>query len=82
MNKPMPDIRQPDDDPRPLDENGQQIWSDETDAAMTCLHVDPAFWAKIEEGLADIAAGQMYTHEEVFQRLAERKRLWRAERGL
>ena len=31
---------------------------------------------------ADIAAGRVYTTDEVWEQLAETKRRWRAERGL
>ncbi len=81
MNKPVPDLR-PDDDLGPLDEQGQQIWSPEEEAAIARLQADPQYQADIEEGLADIAAGRTFSHEEVFERLAEHKRRWRAERGL
>jgi predicted transcriptional regulator len=84
MNKLSPGIQPADDadDLGPLDEHGQQIWSLEEAAAIARLEADPAEAVALEEGLADIAAGRTYSHEEVFERLAEHKRLWRAERGL
>ncbi|PTS90124.1 hypothetical protein DBR17_01960 [Sphingomonas sp. HMWF008] len=81
MNKPVPDLR-PDDDLGPLDEHGQQIWSPEEAAAIARLEADPEELAALEEALADIAAGRLFTTEEVFERLAEHKRQWLAERGL
>lgn len=81
MNKPVPDLR-PDDDLGPLDEQGQQIWSPEEEAAIARLQADPQYQADVAAGLADIAAGRTFSHEEVFERLAEHKRQWRAERGL
>lgn len=82
MNKPIPNLQPSNEDLGPLDEHGQQIWSPETEAMMARLHADPDYWAGIEEAEADIAAGRMYTTEEVWEHLAETKRRWRAERGV
>ena len=81
MNKPASHV-QPDDDIGPLDENGQQIWSPEEQAAVARMHDDPEFWAGIARAEADFAAGRVYTHQEVQAMSAERRRRWRAERGL
>ena len=82
VNKPLPTLQATDDDLGPPDENGEQIWSPETEAAVARLHADPEYWAGIEEAEADIAAGRVYTTEEVWEHLAETKRRWRAERSL
>lgn len=80
MSKPRRKIR-PDDNIGPVDENGQQIWTPEEEDAIARLHRDPAYWAAIEEAKADIAAGRVYTHEEVLAASAERRRLYLAKRG-
>ncbi|GGA55448.1 hypothetical protein [Sphingomonas psychrolutea] len=82
MNKPVPDLRSVDDDLGPLDKHGQQIWSPKEEAAITRLTADPEYWAGVEEGLADIAAGRCYTPEEVATHMADLKQRWLAERGL
>lgn len=82
MNKPNPDFQPADDDFGPLDERGQQIWSPEEEAAIARLRADPDYRAGIAEAEADIAAGRIFTTEEVWEHLAETKRRWRAERGL
>ncbi|MEG3176365.1 hypothetical protein U1872_09000 [Sphingomonas sp. RB3P16] len=82
MNAPKPNLQPVDDDIGPLDEHGQQIWSPETEAMMARLHADPDYWAGIEEAEADIAAGRVYTSEEVEAHFDERKRRWLAERNL
>jgi hypothetical protein len=80
MNKPITHI-EPDDDIGPLDENGQQIWSPEEEALLGNLDNDPTFWADIAAAEADIAAGRVYTHEQVVAMSAERRRRWRDEHG-
>jgi predicted transcriptional regulator len=82
VNEPKPNLQPIDDDVGPLDEHGQQIWSPETEAAMARVHADPEYWAGIEEAEADIAAGRVYTSEEVEAHFAERKRRWLAEHNL
>jgi predicted transcriptional regulator len=79
MNKPKPGIA-PDADIGPVDENGQQIWSAEEEAAIARLHRDPAYWAGIERGLEDIRAGRMFDHEEALAKRAEQRRRWLAGR--
>jgi predicted transcriptional regulator len=79
MNKPKPKIDS-DADIGPLDENGQQIWSPEEEAAIARVHRDPAYWAAIEEAEADITAGRVFTQEEVLAVSAERRRRYLAER--
>ncbi len=79
MNKPKPQLSA-DADIGPVDENGQQIWSAEEEAAIARLHRDPAYWAAMEEAKADIAAGRLLTHEEVLAASAERRRRYLAER--
>ena len=81
MNKPTPRV-EPDDDIGPLDENGQQIWSPEEEAAIERVTSDPSFLADIARAEADIAAGRVYTHEEVRAHMAEVRRRFLAERGL
>lgn len=81
MNKPTTRI-EPDDDIGPLDEHGQQIWSPEEEAAIARMHDDPEFWAGIAEAEADIAAGRVYTTEEVREHMAEVRRRFLEERGL
>jgi predicted transcriptional regulator len=72
----------PDPDLGPLDEHGQQIWSAEEEEAIARMMRDPAFWRGIEEAEADIAAGRVFTHEEVLAECAERRRRYLAERKL
>ena len=81
MNKPATHI-EPDDDIGPLDENGQQIWSPEEEAASARMTAESGFWESIAEANADIDAGKFYTQEEVVAMSAERRRRWRTERGL
>lgn len=81
MNKPTPRI-DGDADFGPVDENGVQIWSPEEEAAIERVTSTPEFWAGIARAEADIAAGRVYTHEEVVAMSAERRRRYRAERGL
>ncbi|MDY7523723.1 hypothetical protein E2E30_18400 [Sphingomonas sp. AAP5] len=82
MNDPNPKLQPVDDAIGPLDEHGQQIWSPEAQAMVARVHADPDYWAGIEDAEADIAAGRVYTTDEVWEHLAETKRRWRAERGL
>ncbi len=81
MNKVTPHIES-DDDIGPLDKHGQQIWSPEEEAAIKRAANTPEYRAAIAEAEADIAAGRVYTHEQVVAMSAERRRHWRAERGL
>lgn len=80
MNKPTVRI-EADDAVGPLDEDGQQVWSPEEEAAIERMSDDPEFWAGVARGDADFAAGRVHTHEEVVARSAERRR-YRAERSL
>jgi len=81
MNKPTPNI---DGDPDfgPVDEDGAQIWLPEEEVAIERVTSTPGFRAAIARGDADIAAGRVHTHEDVVAQSAERRRCYRAERGL
>ena len=81
MNKPTPRV-EPDDDIGPLDENDQQIWSPEEEAAVERVTSDPQFLAEIAAADADIDAGHYYTQEEAQAYMAEVRRRFLAERGL
>lgn len=80
MNEPRPNLH-PDADLGPIDEHGQQIWSPEEEEAIARLHDDPEYWTGIEEAFADIAAGRVFTSEEIAAHFEERRRVWLAERG-
>ena len=64
MNKPVQPPILPDDDIGPLDENGEQIWSPEEEAAIARLRDDPDYLRSLEEANAQIARGEWYTMEE------------------
>lgn len=81
MIKPTPRF-EPDDDLGPLDENGQQLWSPEEEAAIERVTSDPQFLADIDRANAEIDAGIYYTHEEANAHMAEVRRRFLAERGL
>lgn len=81
MNKPT--RIQPEDidaDMGPLDENGEQLWSPEEEAAIARLEQNPAYITACERAEAD-ADGEYFTTEEVKAWMAERKREWLAARG-
>lgn len=80
MNKP---ISQPQADPDigPLDEDGQQIWSPEEEAAIVRMNADPRFQTGLARAEADVLAGRVFTHEEVKASMKEMKRRWFAEKG-
>lgn len=82
MIKSVPRIEPGNEDLGPLDEHGQQIWTPQEAAAIARMHADPDYWSGIAEAEADERAGRMSSTEEVFERLAERQRVWRAERGV
>jgi len=79
MNKPTP-VQPIDADLGLLDENGQQIWSPEEEAAFERLRADPAYWEGIRMAEEDFAAGRFYTHEEVVAKSAARRAHALAER--
>ena len=81
MNKP---ISQPIADPAigPLDENGEQIWSPEEEAAIARLHAQPWYQRDCDEADADVAAGRLLTQEEVDASMIEMKRKWFAAKGI
>ena len=81
MNDPKPRI-EPDNDIGALDENGEQIWSPELEETVRRYTATPEYRAAIAEAEADIAAGRVYSHEEVVAHSAERRRRWLADRGL
>lgn len=73
MNKPNPDLHPADDDPGPLDEHGQQIWSPEEAAAIARLQACPGYQADVAAGLASIARGAGFSTEQVLAELARRR---------
>ena len=81
MNEP---ISKPIADPDigPLDEDGQQIWSPEEEAAIARLRARPWYQRDIEEAEADEAAGNFLTQAEVTASLREVKRKWFAAKGI
>ena len=81
MNKPVQSIT-PDDDLGALDEHGQQIWTDEEAAAIARMEADPAYHEGLRRAEEDIAAGRVFTHEQVVAMSAERRRRWLAAHKL
>ena len=73
MNKPVPDLRPVDDDLGPLDEQGQQIWSPEEEAAIARLTADPRYQADVAAGLASVERGEGFSTEQVLAELARRR---------
>ena len=73
MNKPVPDLRPVDDDLGPLDEQGQQIWSPEEEAAIARLTADPRYQADVAAGLASVGRGEGFSTEQVLAELARRR---------
>lgn len=71
-----------DDDIGPLDENGEQIWSPEEEAAIARLQRQPGYWESLEEADAQIDRGEGLTSEEAHASMIEMKRRWFAEKGI
>jgi hypothetical protein len=81
MNKPAPiEPKGGDDDPGPVDANGQQILSPAEEEALDRVRRDPAYLAGIERGMEDVRAGRMVDHEEALAQRAEQRRQYLAER--
>ncbi|WP_174278500.1 hypothetical protein [Sphingomonas bacterium] len=80
MNKPA-HLLTPDFHIGPLNENGEQIWSPEEEAAIARAWADPERVTALAEAEADIAAGRVRTHAEHCAWMDERKREWYAQRG-
>ena len=80
MNKPI-SPPQADPDIGPLDEQGQQVWSAEEAAAIRRGVGTPEHRLIIAHARAEAAAGNVLSHGEHLESMAEMKRRWYAERA-